>query len=139
MLKRHYNEDLKICVCWCPEASKCSVTKLVFLTLLHGVRQSYCNSSCTYRAQEQVNCFVTTWNSMWLLCNICKGGKSYEFWRLEYCCLIMSDQVKYYITHGIYFLQLINSEVTGNNWSFNVVKLLLINWQVSYLFIYLLD
>jgi len=52
---------------------------------------------------------------------------------------IMSAQVIYYITHGIYFVQLINSEMTGNNESFNVVKLVLINWQVSYLFTYLLD
>jgi len=45
----------------------------------------------------------------------------------------------YYINHGIYFAQLINSEMTGNNESFNVVKLVLINWQLSYLFTYLLD
>jgi hypothetical protein len=52
---------------------------------------------------------------------------------------IMSAQVIYYITHGIYFAHLINSEMTGNNESINVVKLVLINWEISCLFIYLLD
>jgi hypothetical protein len=51
----------------------------------------------------------------------------------------MSAQVIYCRTHGIYFVQLTNAEMTGNNESFNVVKLVLINWQVSSLFTYLLD
>lgn len=140
MLKHHYNEDLKIWICLYPEASKCSITKLMFLTLLHGVRQSYYNSSCTYRAQEQVNCFVTTWNSMWLVCKAsARVAKVMNFGGWNTVAWIMSAQVIYCVTHGIYFVQLINTEMTGNNESFNVVKLVLINWQVSYLFTFLLD
>lgn len=108
------------------------------LTILQEVEQSYYNSSCTYTAQEQVNCCY--YMEFHVVCAqaYARVVKVMNFWGWKTCAW-MSVTVIYYITHGISFVQLINSKMTGNDESFNFVRLVVINLQVSYLFAYLID